>query len=169
MSILSQIACRVEEGQLFPVMPRTRSQPIRRRIFLVESLNSAIESPLPGEVKRYDELHADLVSFVVQADITPEFLWLLKPKTRGVWEIRSHRVDPQIRVFGHFAQKDVFIAMSYEYRSDLGGIDDSMWMYQIRIVENCWQELFPAYTAMKSSDQNKLFTGAIDEKYFKDE
>jgi len=135
---------------------------------LAKSLNSAIESPPPGAVERYDELHADLVSFVVQADITPEFLWLLKPKKRGVWEVRSYRVDPQIRVFGQFAQKDVFIALTYEYRSELGDMDNSMWMYQIRTVENCWRELFPAYTAMKSSDQSKLFTGAIDDKYFKD-
>ncbi len=81
--------------------------------------------------------------------------------------MRSHLEEPQIRVFGHFAAKDVFVAFFFEYRGDLGSEADPDWLYQIRSVEHEWKQLFPAYTPLKSSDATKLFSGALDEEYFK--
>ncbi|MHC4705585.1 MAG: hypothetical protein ACYS8I_00665 [Planctomycetota bacterium] len=115
-----------------------------------------------------DDLHADLVSFAILRSVPVEQMRHLRPKVRGVWALRSHLDDPQIRVFGHFAAKDVFVAFFFEYRGDLGSDTDPDWLVQIRSVENEWKQLFPAYTPLKTSDTSKLFSGALDEKYFKD-
>ena len=113
-------------------------------------------------------MHADLTSFVVDRFITPDYLWLLSPTSDAVWEIKSRRLEPQVRVFGQFAQKNIFVAMTYQYRSDLGAFDDLNWTIEIRRVRAYWRRLFPSYSALTTTDQHKLFRGALDEKYFRD-
>jgi len=168
MSILDDILCRTKEGRLFPIVPPSQGQQSIRWMFVTDDIDQVILNPPQGEIDRFDDLHADLVSFTTQRYIPPEMIWLLKPKKHGVWEIRSHLDEPQIRVFGQFAQMDVFIGMTFDYRSDLGGIVDPLWSQQIRSVQHKWTSLFPGYSPKMTSDQHKLFSGAIDEKYFKD-
>lgn len=167
MSISEHISDRVRIGELFPLMPPRKGQ--RRWMFLSKDLHDALANPPAGEEDRHDELRADLVSFLIQRYITPEFLKLLQPKSKGVWEIRSRRVEPQIRVFGHFAKKDVFIALAYKYRDDLGDISNPSWIYEIRSVEDKWKELFfGQYHPKKTSDRHELYSGAIDDKHITD-
>ena len=66
-------------------------------------------------------LQADLELFAEGQPIDPKYLFLLYPPAEGVWEIRSIRPHPSIRVLGLFAQKDVFIATNLELRENLGG------------------------------------------------
>jgi len=44
----------------------------------------------------------------------------LDPRTDEIWEIRSRDPKPQIRVFGRFADTDVFVATHFCRREDLG-------------------------------------------------
>jgi len=138
-------------------------------MFLDKELHGALKSPPVGDEELFGELRAELASFTTLRWITPEYLWLLNPKNRGAWEIKFRRIEPQIRVFGHFAGKDVFLALSYNYRSDLGDIDNQNWTFEIRKIEHRWKDLFfGRYHAKKTSDPHELFTGAIDAKYFYD-
>jgi hypothetical protein len=167
MSITDEIEDRVATGDLFPLELETASQ--IRWMFMVRELRDAIINPPDGEEERFDDLHADLTSFLYWRRIDQEYLWLLSPKSRGVWEIKSRREEPQIRVFGQFAQKDVFLATRFRYRSEMGNFDNPNWLYEIKQVERQWNSLFLGqFTPLKTSNQYKLFTGASDGKYFKD-
>jgi len=167
MSISDEIRARVSEARLFPVKPKNRGRAVLRYLFITDEIRSAIESPPNGDVARFAELHADLVSFVVDKYVSPDYLWLLSPPRDGVWEIRSRRVEPQIRVFGQFAERNIFIGLTYNYRSELGAYDDSNWNYEIRRAKSRWKDLFPGYGPKLSTDPAKLFTGAINERYFR--
>ena len=70
---------------------------------------------------RMGRLDADLEHFVVSPEIDPKYLFHLYPSQDCVWEIRSVRDDPSIRVLGMFAAKDVFVATNFALREDLGG------------------------------------------------
>jgi hypothetical protein len=167
MSISDEIRARVAEGRLFPVKPKSRGRRVIRYMFISEELHSAISSPAEGDFERFDELHADLVSFVVDRFVTPDYLWLLSPPDDGVWEVRSRRVEPQIRVFGQFAEKDVFVGLTYNYRSDIGAYEDPNWNYEIRKAKSSWRILFPGYSAKTTTNTAQLLTGALNERYFR--
>lgn len=100
--------------------------------------------------------------------ITPQMAWLLSGKTKGVWEIRSYQDEPQIRVFGFFAMKDLFVALDYEYRFNLGDSESAAWRFHMQRAATKWKSLFPTYTPRTSKVAHNVFSGALDEKYFKD-
>lgn len=115
----------------------------------------------------FANLIADLEVFVTSPTIDPKYLWLLRPSKQGIWEIRSTRQRPQIRVFGVFAAKNIFVGTHHKLRDDLGGIDNEQWKIEIGCAKKIWRDLFPAYSHKKTNDPNQLFTGALDEKYFR--
>jgi len=109
------------------------------------------------------------VSFLVLADIPPNFMFLLTGKQKGVWELKSCHPEPQIRVFGQFAQKDVFIALEFRYRSDMEGPESESWNYLMAKVTREWNLLFPKNQPLTTKIVNKVFSGEIDGQYFKDQ
>ncbi len=112
-------------------------------------------------------LLADLEVFVTRPWLAPDYLFGLSPKTCGVWEIRS-RMAPQLRVFGLFAAKDVFVATHYEYRSRLGDRSAGSWRAEIVRAHAHWKRVLYPYQPMHAGNVDELLTGAMDEKYFKD-
>lgn len=118
MSITDEIFYRVEEGRLVPILPVSWNMAaVKRRVFVGVNLHHQLKDPNSDDPDRMDDLKADLVSFLTLNWIPPSMLRHLKPKKRGVWAFRSHQHDPQIRVFGHFAAKDVFVAFFSELRA----------------------------------------------------
>lgn len=166
MSIEEHIRDLVQRGCLFPVLPPYASSKIRRRMFVTLKLQEAVSNPPNDLEARFIDLHADLVLFVTGRWIPPNYLKHLEPTRLGVWEIRSHQYEPQIRVFGQFAKRDVFIGFSYRLRDELGGIQSPFWNHEIRRVRDNWNDLFSSYRAKTTADKHKLFTGAIDDEYF---
>jgi len=61
-----------------------------------------------------------LEQFAEGQSIDPAYLKLLAPARDAVWEIRSVRPAPSIRVLGRFAEYDVFVATNYALRKPLG-------------------------------------------------
>lgn len=165
MSISDEIKNRVASGDLYPVVP-VYGGPPRRFMFLSRELKSEIDNPAEGHEDRFAELKADLTGFLVNSAIHMDYLKQLKPARNAVWEIRCYYDEPSIRVFGQFAMKNVFIAMTARYRADLGPLQDPNWEYEIRRVRHMWRLLFPSYSAKTSANPENLFDGAIDEKYF---
>jgi len=71
-------------------------------MFVNEDLHNVLESPEGDQQweRRIAELRADLEVFVEARTIDPKYLFRLYPARDGVWEIRSVRENPSIRVLG---------------------------------------------------------------------
>src|SRR5262249_34948588 len=117
--------------------------------------------------QRVGELQADLEVFVTARTIDPKYLFLLYPSRDAVWEIRSTRPSPSIRVLGLFASKDVFIATGHALRSELGCWESREWKIVKRDARSAWRRLFHPYDPVVETDAKQLVTGAIDGKFFK--
>lgn len=154
---------------LYQVIPRAAGTSVRRPMYLTEELKRAFEANYLDPVweERMGRLEADLDTFVNGDPITPKFLFLLSPARDGVWEIRSVKDDPSIRVLGFFAQYDVFVATHYELRSELGGWDSEEWRKTKRRAGAAWRRTFATYQPLKSTDIHQLVSGAISGKYIK--
>lgn len=117
--------------------------------------------------ERLGILQADLEVFAEGQPIGPKYLFLLYPVHEGVWEIRSIRQDPSIRVLGCFAKKNVFIATNMELRENLGGWQSREWKNVKRLARTRWVHMFHTYLPIISSNIHDVVTGAVDGKYFK--
>jgi hypothetical protein len=170
MSIEDEIVDRYRRRMLFPLLPKARGAAARRAMFVAEDLWSVLNSPEGDDEweQRVGELRADLERFVIEEQIDPSYLFLLYPAEDAVWEIRSVRPDPSIRVLGSFAYKDVYIATNYAFRKDLGGWQDRRWKAVKRKARAVWRWLFHTYKPLFGTDVKLLVTGAIDGRYFKD-
>lgn len=163
------IQAAVNSGLLYPVIPRAKGTSVRRPMFLTEELKRAFESEYLDQAweERMGALEAELDTFVNGDLLTPKYLFLLTPTRDRIWEIRSTKEDPSIRVLVQFAQKDVLIATHYELRSDLNGWDSQEWKKAKRRAGAIWRNIFPAYNSLGSTNIHDLVTGAINGKWFK--
>ncbi len=144
MSIADEILDRADRKMLFPIIPRALGATIRRALFVSEELNGILTSP-EGSLEweqRVAELRADLEVFVASRTIDPKYLFLLYPSRDAVWEIRSVRGSPSIRVLGLFATTDVFIATNHALRETLGGWESREWKTVKRAARASWRRLF---------------------------
>lgn len=172
MSIDELILDRVRRGMLWPLRIRAPGVTANRAMFLGEALHDVLQSPEGDEEweQRVGELQADLESFVVGDEpIDPKYLFLLYPARDAVWEIRSVRVDPSIRVLGLFAKRDVFIATNYALRSELGGWQSRQWKLVKRAAGAIWRHIFDNYRPRRELRIHDLVSNAHSGKYFKDE
>lgn len=117
--------------------------------------------------ERLGILQADLELFAEGQPVDPRYLFLLSPSYEAVWEIRSVRPSPSIRVLGCFAKKDVFVATNMALREELGGWQSREWKNVKRLARTRWNALFHTYVPMLSTNIHDLVTDAIDGKYFK--
>jgi hypothetical protein len=170
MSIAAILKDRIERGMLHLLTPRAAGEAIRRVMVISDRLYSVLHSPTgaPEWEQRVGALQADLEIFVSSAQIHPSYLFQLYPRSKAVWEIRSVQDNPSIRVFGLFAQKDVFVATNFALRSDLGGWESAEWKQARRNATVEWMGLFHQFKPLRHNSIHALVTGAIDGKYFKD-
>ena len=168
MSIEREINSHVESGCLKLVYPRVWSDWPIRDLYLSRELFDEVyeEKKSSIEEKMFANLIADLEVFVNSPTVDPAYLRCLEPPKDGIWEIRSTRQYPQLRVFGAFAAKDIFIGTHLKQRDELGSKDSEQWKIEIKHAKSIWNGLFPAYTHKTTTDQNRLFTGALNESYF---
>lgn len=170
MSIIDEIVWRVEENRLFLHSPRVRGSTQRRVLLLSEDIRNRLDASYPDDPEMEDrmgELEADLDVFSTGPQIDPKYFFLLYPASEGVWEIRSIRPDPQIRVLGLFAQRDVFVATNMAMRNELGGWESRGWKDVKRLAQSRWRQLFHTYNPRISTDVQSLVSGAINGKYFR--
>ena len=151
------------------ILPQAQGSTIRRAMFVDESLDALLNSPEGNEEweQRIAALRADLEVFVEARTIDPKYLFRLYPARDGIWEIRSVRPAPSIRVLGLFAWKDVFIATNGALREQLGEWQSREWITVKRAAGATWRRLFPTYDPKIASSVQLLVTGALDGKYFK--
>jgi hypothetical protein len=128
-------------------------EPELRSICVAEPMNRILSGPWPNdnEWEQAEHLKADLSRFIRGGLITvsedPDEktcqLKRLQPGRREVWEIRSREPLPGIRVFGRFADKDLFVAFCWEDRMILGPKNSETWKYHARRCVADWTNYFP--------------------------
>jgi len=139
-------------------------------MFVAENLWNELNSPEgdPEWDDRIGKLRADLEVFVVEATITPKYLFLLYPAGDAVWEIRSSRDDPSLRVLGLFPVTDVFVSTNYARRDNLGGWQNRAWKEIKRAARAIWRNLFPTYDPIVTTNVNEVCSGASNEIFYKE-
>lgn len=169
MSILAEVIDRINREMLFLIQPRSQADAAIRTLVAGERLWAVLNSEEGDEEweRRVGELRADLEAFVTQDELGPKYLFLLWPPGDGVWEIRSVRDSPSIRVLGAFALKDCYVAVDLALREELGGWNSQEWKLAKRNTRAVWRQLFPSYNPIISSDPNKVFSGASNGRYIK--
>jgi hypothetical protein len=169
MSIGALIECRLQEKELFPLRPKAAGAATKRKMYLACSIWDLLQREHDDDEfeERLGQLEADLELFVEGRPIDPKYLFLLYPARQAVWEIRSVRPTPSIRVLGLFASKDNFVVTNLALREDLGGWQSREWKEVKRSALAAWRRLFHPYAPLGASDIHNLVTGAIDGKYFK--
>ena len=159
----------LENGGLHMVRPLTRNSPCRRAMFVTTNVWEVLNGPWENEddEDRFGRLYADLVQFVEGRRIDHNYVKNLWPPRDAVWEIRSVRPRPSVRVLGRFAKKDVFIATNFELRNGLGEFDSRAWREAKRRCLAEWRHLFNSYPALIGSTIHDHISDAIDGKYFR--
>lgn len=169
MSIDTIIIDQVRAGALFPLIPKAPGAVARRAMFLVEEVNTALNSPEgdPEWDERMGRLRADLENFATERLLYPKYVFLLYPLADGVWEIRSVKDAPSIRVLGLFPTRDVFVATGIARRDELGGWESREWKSVKRAALAKWRGIFFTYRPIITQNPSDCFSGAINGKYFK--
>lgn len=165
----------ISAGLLFELKPSFVSDPVER----VMLLHSAVDHFLHRQAhhSRIGRLRGDLESFVMGQEIAisavphehrTAYMGILDPKREGIWEIRSRDPNPGMRVFGHFACKDTFVALGVSLRSrndqrwpelvPLGNRDSLEYqLAQIGVIEK-WKSLFPQFAPLTGDDVSVLLS-----------
>jgi hypothetical protein len=133
--------------QSFPGLPEKRT--IYCSAF-VRNLATGVNADTEGKI-RGRELRADFDYFIDGRKIylrplfsrdEPAHMALLEPPDIEVWEIRSIDPSPSLRVFGSFTRKDVFVALTWAARRDLGGQFSKEWRAAIQEFREEWEVYF---------------------------
>jgi hypothetical protein len=170
MSIGAEIVDRVGRGMLYALLPKAPGATIRRAMFIEESLWADLSSP-EGDAEwedRVGRLRADLEVFVTEEVITPKYLFLLYRATEAVWEIRSVRDNPSLRVLGLFPEMDVYVCTNMARREDLGRWQSREWREVKRAAAAAWRRLFGTYRPVVTTDVHGVCSGASNETFYKE-
>ncbi|MDE2514437.1 MAG: hypothetical protein KGL12_00285 [Rhodospirillales bacterium] len=110
--------------------------------------------PAPADAVRIGQLRRDLDRFIEGGRVTirdglyrsdPAYMARLDPPGGEIWEIRSVDPRPGLRVFGRFAEEDIFVALLLRTRKQLGGKNDPAWQEVVRHCKAEWRQLFPGH------------------------
>src|SRR5690348_15798493 len=152
MSIYVDIADRVSEQRLFPLPPLMPLRPgnMPRQMYVATEVNTLCNGPWPSSewMTRCMVLRADLARFSLGGPIPvaarpfiggrKSFLRQLFRWREEVCEIRCQD-DPPIRVLGRFADTDLFIALNWYFRADLGPPHSRQWRDAIVGCKTQWR------------------------------
>ena len=168
MSITEAIWEQLNKKTIVELRPYIPTEKKLRAMYIETALHEEITRDRDNdkETERFARLEADLQVFLTSPTIDSSYLFGLSPPGKEVWEIRSKRPRPSIRIFGRFSGKDSFVATHYVKRSLLGGWNTLEWKEEIRKSRQIWNRLFPGYRP-QGGEIHDLVSGALDGKYFK--
>ena len=155
---------------MFQIFPRLPGSPVNRVLLASEDVNRLVTGPWESEAEeiRAGRLWADFDRFIEGRLISisldspyskpkPTYMARLDPPHDDVIEIRSRDPKPGIRVFGRFADKDVYVALNWEYREKLGGPKEKEFDREREICKAKWRQLFPTYPSINGSRIDEYF------------
>lgn len=134
------VAC----GKLFPARPVASWSGEVRAFFMCDPLRLSIEqgklSPLAVDRQPWAAVEAAIGYFVEGNPVTDNLMKQLLPPKFEHWELRNRRPRPSMRVFGRFADKDVFIGTHVKLRKELGGMNSAQFEQEKLVCEQYWLE-----------------------------
>jgi len=145
--------------------------PVVRTMFISEELNAVVHPPWGDtpEGLRLSRLRAYLDVFTVGRLISiaedpyskPKSTYLARvdPTSDEVWDVRIIDPHPGIRSLGAFAGTDIFIALTYNDRMNLGGPRSREWAAEIDRCKAKWRQLFPTYPPHMGADLHDYLSG----------
>jgi hypothetical protein len=156
MSIRDEIKERMRDGRLYCLEPTIESAQVSRCMFVSRSIHEKIQPTDDDDHdQRFSALRSDLDKFVTGGQITvahhpykkskKAYIARTDPTSGGIWDIRSIDPRPGLRVLGCFAEVDVFVALEWEFRINLGGPDDKRWRDFIVRCKANWNRTFGPY------------------------
>lgn len=159
MSIYDELRVRVKEGRLFWVPPpELPGAMLRRQLYISSEIKRLVDGPWKDSEweERCGYLESDLHRFVlgemIPVRIPPSksvdaYMAKLEPSNDETWEIRSRDPLPQLRLFGSFAGKDCFVALTWAYRWYLDN-DLEKWNAALAGYKAEWRKLFIVYSPL---------------------
>lgn len=172
MSIYVEIGSRVNEQRLFFLSPAIPGSLVIRKMYISSEIKNMIFGPWDslewGE--RCGRLRQDFDHFIEghKIDVAESpfkgktsYLKRLEPQREEAWEIRSRDPEPSLRIFGRFADKNVFVALSWHKRADLLGPHSREWRDAIEQCKTEWRNLFPAYQPMTGAKLHDYVTNIV--------
>jgi hypothetical protein len=169
MSIVEQIATLVEDGRLFLV--RT-AQP-SRAILVTKDVWRFLNGPWldDDEIIGGNEMHATLKFIAnggrVVVGSGKHKLCHFKELTMAaprVWEIRTRSPKPGYRLFGMFADADIFIGTNYSDRLSLRSERSSEFKSAIRASKATWRNLLGTYPPKIGVGINEYIKKDVDDE-----
>ena len=91
---------------------------------------------------RWAKLEADMAHFVEGGYINWNLMKWLDPQKQEVWELKSVRPKPSLRVFGRFAEPNVFVGTHHQVRNKMKGKWSQEFWDEIVKCETIWADLF---------------------------
>lgn len=85
----------------------------------------------------------------------------IAPTGDEVWDFRCRAAKPAVRVLGLFAKQDLFIALTYEYRKNLGGHGSKEWRDARERCKAAWRGRFPSYQPLSGSCPDDYLTNYL--------
>lgn len=127
-----------DAGSLFRIHQSWPGLPEVRCFFASESVRNLIlgRTTNQQEAKRAYELRAEIDwfidgrTFILRpdgAEGTRAWMARLYPSSDEIWEIRSMKPRPSIRIFGSIVALDMFVALTWAKRSGLRGRESEEW------------------------------------------
>jgi hypothetical protein len=139
-------------------------------IYLVKEAYEEVMGPWPDPLKarRMGGLRADLDRFLEEAWIIVgrrrsrhAYMKRLDPGRDEVWEIRSRDPQPEMRVFGRFAECDVFVGTRCVDRDYLGKENSREWRDEIIRCATDWRNLFFPYQPLTDRPLNDYISSNV--------
>jgi hypothetical protein len=152
MSTFGSLKERIRElaGQrlcfLPPLIP---AAPMLRELFVSEEVLSGVDPPWPRNRTgpRHAAFRATLDGFTEGSLISvsespfekPNYATLARthPARKEIWDLRCTRLDQGMRCFGVFAGKDLFVALTWDYRENIADFDS-----EVARCRQAWDDLF---------------------------
>lgn len=156
MSIRDEIRYRLSNGELFQVLPTLPSGTVARSLFASVEVNRLIKGPWQDDQEAYrcGVLWDDCDRYVEGRLVTmslnepykkPKATYMVRldPLRDNVWEIRCRDPKPGFRIFGGFADTNIFLALTAAPRETLPESRD--WRDARERCKASWRRMFHTY------------------------
>lgn len=145
-------------GRLLLLEPLLESESCVRPLLIPPEFLQLVDPP---QTSRFISLRQDLDRFSAGGPIEWDYIKPLEPRSEEVWEIKSVKPSPSLRVFGRFAMQDVFVVTHYWPRIPLLGFGSVYWKAEIRRCKQTWNNLFGTFAPHTGTTIHDYVSGTI--------